>query len=131
MDRARPVQAAGGKTDQRHRACAGIARAALAGDPMHALRPHRDAAFFAGRALEQRQIEFAAFEVALQIGALIGADIEPQPRMRARKRRQQFRQPVGGEIFGQSEPYRAFMTRPRQHVAGFLRQRQQPPRIGQ
>ena len=40
---------------------------ALAGDPVHPLRPHRDAALFAGVALEQRQIEFAAFEVAFQI----------------------------------------------------------------
>ena len=65
MDRARPVQAAGGKTDQRHRAGRGIDRMALAGDPVHPLGPYRDAALFAGRALEQRQIKFAAFEIAL------------------------------------------------------------------
>ena len=58
----------------------GIDRMALAGDPVHPLRPHRDAALFAGGALEQRQIEVAAFEVALQIDALIGADVEPQGR---------------------------------------------------
>ncbi len=108
-----------------------IARVALAGDPVHALRPHRDAAFFAGRALEQRQIEIAAFELAPEIGALIGADIEPQGGMRARKRRQQLRQPVGGEVLRHPEPHRAFAARPGQHVAGFFRQRQQPPRIGQ
>ena len=64
MDRARAIETAGGKTDQRHRAHIGVARPALAGDPMHALGPHRDADFFAGGALEQRQIEFAAFEIA-------------------------------------------------------------------
>ena len=51
---------------------------ALAGDPVHPLGPHRDAALFAGVALEQRKIEFAALEVAPQIDALLGADVEPQ-----------------------------------------------------
>ena len=52
---------------------------ALAGDPVHPLGPNRDGALFAGGALEQRQIEFAAFEIAPQISALIGAHVEPQP----------------------------------------------------
>ena len=84
---------------------------ALAGDPMHPLRPHRDAAFLAGVALEQRQIELAAFEIALEIHALVGAHVEPQARMRARERRQQLGQPIGGEILGDAEPDRAFDVR--------------------
>ena len=88
MDRARAVEAARRKSNQRHRARARIARMGFAGHPVHALRPHRDAAFFAGRALEQRQINLAAFEVALEVGALVGTHVEPQAGMRARKRRQ-------------------------------------------
>ena len=118
------IKAAGGKADQRHRRNPRIDRMALAGDPMHALRPARDAAFFVGAALEQRQIEFAAFEVAAQINALIRPHIEPQARMRARKRRQQFGQPIGREILGNAEPDRAFAAGPRHHVAGLLGQRQ-------
>src|SRR3954453_17907137 len=49
--------------------------------PMHPLRPHRDAALLAGCALEQRQVEVAAFEIALQRRALVGACVEPQGRM--------------------------------------------------
>ena len=51
--------------------------------------------------------------------------------MRARERRQQFGQPIGREILGDAEPHRAFTAGTRHHVAGFLGQRQQPPRIGQ
>src|SRR5439155_1273775 len=83
-DGACAVEAACGKTDQRHRALARIARLALAGDPMYALRPYRNAAFLAGCTFEQREIEFAALELALQVGALVGAHVEPQRRMRAR-----------------------------------------------
>src|SRR5439155_15124690 len=102
------VEAACGKTDQRHRALARIARLALAGDPMYALRPYRNAAFLAGCTFEQREIEFAAFELALQVGALVGAHVEPQRRMRARESREQFCQAIGGKILGYSEPHRAF-----------------------
>jgi hypothetical protein len=128
---ARPIQAADRETDQRHRGTIRLDRMGLAGHPVHALRPHRDAALFAGGALEQRQIEFAAFEIVFQNGALVGPHVEPQAGAGAGKRRQQFGQPIGGEILGDAEPHRAFMAGPRQHVAGFLGQRQQPPRIGQ
>src|SRR5579871_674641 len=83
MDGARPVEAAGGKADQRHRTRLDIARMLLAGDPVHAFRPHRDAALLADGALEQREIKLAAIEVALEVEALVGADVEPQGRMRA------------------------------------------------
>src|ERR1700730_3821895 len=104
---------------------------ALAGDPVHPLRPHRDAALFSGVPLEQLQIEFAAFEVAPQKSALVRPHVEPQARPRAAKRRQQFCQAIGREIFGNAEPNRALIARPRQHVAGFFGQRQQPSCIGQ
>jgi len=54
---------------------------ALARDPVHPLRPHRDSAFRAGLTLEQRQVELAAFEVAGQVLALVGAHIHSQARM--------------------------------------------------
>jgi hypothetical protein len=54
------------------------ARMALAGDPVHALRPHRNAAVFPRWPLEQGEIEFAAFELALEVGTFIGAHVEPQ-----------------------------------------------------
>src|ERR1700737_3782856 len=104
---------------------------ALAGDPVHALRPHRDAALFAGVALEQRQIEVAAFEIAPQKSALVRPHVEPHACPRAGKRCQQLWQAIGREILWDSEPDRARIARPRQHVAGFFGQRQQPARIGQ
>ena len=75
---------------------------ALAGHPVRPLRPHRDAALLAGVALEQRKIEIAAFEIAFQIDALVGADVEPQGRGRPREIRKRFCQPIGGEILGRA-----------------------------
>src|SRR5262249_60064685 len=99
-------------------------RMALAGAPMPPLRPPRDCALRAGLALEQREVELAAFEVAGQVLALFGAHIEPQARMRARERAEQLRQPIGGEILGDAEPDRAFAAGLAQHVARLLRERQ-------
>ena len=93
---------------------------ALARDPMHALGPGGDAALFAGVALEQREVELAAFELALQIEALVGAHIEPQLWMRARKCAEQLCQPIGGEILGETEPNCALMAGLSHHVARFL-----------
>ena len=129
--RACPVETAGRKADQRYGARARIARMAFAGDPVHALRPHRDAALFPRGALEQCEIKFAAFEFPLEVGALVGADVEPQTGMRARESRQQFCQTIGGEILRHTEPHRALALGASHHVARFLGQRQQPPRIGQ
>src|SRR5438552_833448 len=82
---------------------------------------NRNVAFLAGCTFEQREIEFAALEFALQVGALVGAHVEPQRRMRARESREQFCQAIGGKILGYSEPHRAFTSRPRHHVARFFR----------
>ena len=78
----------------------------------------------------KREVDIAAFEITLEIQALIGPHVEPQPRMRARKGREQFGQAIGGEIFGDSEPHRTFMAGSGHHVARFLGERQQPPCIG-
>src|ERR1041385_3631549 len=110
MDRASPVQATGRKSDQRNRAFAEIARTRLARDPMHALRPYRDSAFLARHAFEQREIELAAFEIALEGGALVGADVKPQARALAGARRQQLckrseERRVGKECRSRWSPY--------------------------
>ena len=81
--------------------------------------------------LMQGQIEFATIEVAPQVNALVGADVEPQARAGSRTARQQFGQTVGGEILGDSEPHHAFIGGSCQHVAGFFGERQQSPRVRQ
>ncbi len=98
---------------------------------MHSLRPHRDAAFFAGIALEQREIEVAALEISPQINALVGAHVQPQAGARAGKARQQPGQPVGGEVFRDPEPHGALGVRAPQHVAGLLGQGQDSSSVRQ
>jgi hypothetical protein len=80
---------------------------------------------------EQRKVELAAFEIAGQILALVGADVEPQVRMRAREPAEQLCQPIRGKILGDAEPDRTLAIGLAQHVARFFRKRQQPPRIGE
>ena len=89
------------------------------------------APFSPAGALEQREVEVAALQIAPQVDALVGADVEPQARPRAGETRQQFGQAIGGKILRNAEPHRAFVARPRQHVARFLGQRQHAPRVGQ
>jgi hypothetical protein len=72
----------------------------------------------------QCEVKFPAFQIAPQTGALIDADVESQPGARAGKTRQQFCQAIGRKILGDAEAHRAFLARSRQHVAGFLRERQ-------
>jgi hypothetical protein len=102
---------------------------------MHALRPGGDAAgdaaLFAGVALEQREVEIAALEVALEIHALVGADVHPQLGMRPRERGEQLCQPVRGEILRDADLDGAAIAGPSHDIARLFRQRQQPPRIGQ
>ena len=129
MDGAGPVNAAGGEADQRDRPHPGIDRMDFAGDPLHPFRPRGDAAAFAGAALDQRQVELAAVEIAAQMHALVGADVEPQAGARSRAARQQFGQAVGGKILGDAKPHHAVTGRPRQHVPRFLGERQQPPGV--
>ena len=88
MDRAGAIEAAAGKADQRHGADLQIDRMGFAGDPVHALGPRRDAALLAGVALEQREVELAAFQIAPENQALVGSHVKPQARTLARARRQ-------------------------------------------
>ncbi len=95
------------------------------------LRPGRDAAVSARGALEEREIELAALKIARQPHAQPAAHVEPQPRPRAGEFGQQLGQPVRGEIFRDAEPQHAVARRPRHHVARFLGQRKNAPRVGQ
>ena len=82
-------------------------------------------------ALEEREIELAALEIARQPHAQPAAHVEPQPRPRAGEFGQQLGQPIRGEIFRDAEPQHAVARRPRHHVARFLGQRKNAPRVGQ
>lgn len=81
----------------------------------------RDAAFFTGRAFRQRQIRLATFEVAPGIGALVSTRVEPQEGCERENGLNPVSSAVGGKILGHAEPDRAFVARPRHHVAGLLR----------
>src|SRR4051794_30512454 len=116
MDGAGAVEAAERKADQRHRRYVDVDRMALAGDPMHLFGPDRDRALAAGLALIEGHVEFAAFEIAREVLALVGAHIEPQARMRARERTEQFRKPIRRKVLGDAEPDRAFAVGLAQHV---------------
>src|SRR6187402_3948661 len=124
------IEAAERKADQRHRRCVDVDRMALAGDPVHPLRPHRDRALRASLALEQCEIELAAIEIAGEVLALVGAYIEAQARMRTRERAEQLRETIRREILGDAEPDRALAVGLAQHIARLFRKRQKPSCIG-
>ena len=97
---------------------------------MQPLRPCLDAAGLSGVALEQREVELAALERATQFDAHPARTSSRKPGRRAGKIRQQLGQPIGGEILRNAEPHHAVAGGSRDHVARFLGQRQDPPRIG-
>ena len=71
--------------ERQQRTAAGINRMTTAGDPAQALRPGSNAAGLFHIALQQREVEIAAFERAAQLSALAATHVQPQVRMRSGK----------------------------------------------
>ena len=70
---------------ERQRTAAGINRMTAAGNPAQALRPGSNAAGLFHIALQQREVEIAAFERAAQLSGLAATHVQPQVRMRSGK----------------------------------------------
>ena len=85
MDRPIALKASLLEYGERQRIATEINRAAAAGDPVQTLAPGCDATGLFHIALQQREVEIAAFERAAQFRALSATHVEPQPRMRAGK----------------------------------------------
>ena len=68
---------------ERQRIAAEINWVTAAGNPAQALRPGSNAVGLFDIALQQREIEIAAFERAAQLNALAAAHVEPQAGPRA------------------------------------------------
>src|SRR5262245_56317626 len=115
---------------ERQRIAAEIDRVLAARHPMQALGPGRDPAAFAGVALVEREIKLATLDRAARLHAQPAAHVEPQPRARAGKVRQQLGEPIGREVLRQAEPHDTFALGPRDDVTRLLLERKQPPRVG-
>src|SRR5262249_26220531 len=100
-------------------------------DPAQAFGPACNAAALAGVALEQDEIQFAAFEVVAQPYTQIAANIESRRLARASKTGQHLSQLAGGKVLRQAEPNHAFAGRPRTHLLRFAGERQDARRVGQ
>lgn len=125
--RPQPVDAAGRKQHQRQRPVFGLE--ARTGGPHQRLGPGRNAIAAAGLALQQRDVDLAAGQPALQLAAHAADGLEPQIGPLAIEAGQHRRHAPCVEILRNAQAQRGLCGRAGHRLFGLLRHRQQATRV--